>query len=133
MILSKVKNIPALFIFYCMQSLLHKSQAGSGGESSREAQDPINLSIIFLKIVLTHLVLRLLLHLTFNRAWQYYRSGEWLESSSVEEDLGVVTGSWLNTSQQGMQVAKKANIVVCIRNSAASRTSVYNYLKGGGS
>lgn len=40
----------------------------------------------------------------------------------VERDLGGSVDSWLNTSQQYAQVARKADIILaCVRNSVASR------------
>jgi len=64
------------------------------------------------------------LHLGRNSPMHQYRLGvDWLESSSVERDLGVLVDNRLTMSQQCALAAKQANgILGCIRRSVASRT-----------
>ncbi|PKU48622.1 hypothetical protein llap_1074 [Limosa lapponica baueri] len=64
------------------------------------------------------------LPLGHNNSMQRYRLEEdLLESCPAGKDLGEFVGSWLNTSQQYAQLAKKANMILAYaRNSVASRT-----------
>jgi len=63
------------------------------------------------------------LHLDHNNPMQCYRLGEdWVESCPAEKHLGLLVDSQLNISQQCAYMAKKANsILICVRNSVASR------------